>query len=91
MLIRNLNDCVGTCSLLGPKPQTYLIFHVIMEHRLFTLSVHPIADAFMEMPFGTCQPPHSPQQTVENSSRDGNTRTPYLPPEKSVCRSRINS
>ena len=32
-----------------------------------------------------------PQQTVENSSRDGNTRSPYLPPEKSVCRSRSNS
>ena len=29
--------------------------------------------------------------TVENSSRDGNTRPPYLPPEKSVCRSRSNS
>jgi len=26
-----------------------------------------------------------------NSSRDGNTRPPYLPPEKSVCRSRSNS
>ena len=24
---------------------------------------------------------------VESSSRDGNTRPPYLPPEKSVCRS----
>ena len=31
------------------------------------------------------------QQTVENSSRDGNTRPHYLPPEKSVCRSRRNS
>ena len=31
------------------------------------------------------------QQTVENSSRDGNNRQPYLPPEKSVCRSRSNS
>ena len=31
------------------------------------------------------------QQTVENSSRDGNTRPPDLPPEKSVCRSRTNS
>ena len=30
------------------------------------------------------------QQTVENSSRDGNTRPPDLPPEKSVCRSRSN-
>ena len=25
---------------------------------------------------------------LENSSRDGNTRPPYLPPDKSVCRSR---
>ena len=29
--------------------------------------------------------------TVENSLRDGNTRPPYLTPEKSVCRSRSNS
>ena len=28
---------------------------------------------------------------LENSSRNGNTRPPYLPPEKSVCRSRSNS
>ena len=27
---------------------------------------------------------------LENSSRDRNTRPPYLPPEKSVCRSRSN-
>ena len=27
----------------------------------------------------------------ENSSRDRNTRSPYLPPEKSVCSSRSNS
>ena len=30
-------------------------------------------------------------QTVENSERDGNTRPPDLPPEKSVCRSGSNS
>ena len=30
-------------------------------------------------------------QTEENSSRDGNTRPPDLPPEKTVCRSRSNS
>ena len=30
------------------------------------------------------------QETMKNSSRDGNTRPPYLPPEKSVCRSRSN-
>ena len=31
------------------------------------------------------------QETVENSSRDGNTRPPHLPPEKSVRWSRSNS
>ena len=29
--------------------------------------------------------------TLENSSPDGNTRPPDLPPEKSVCRSGSNS
>ena len=28
---------------------------------------------------------------LENSSRDGNTRPPYLSPEKSICKSRCNS
>ena len=31
------------------------------------------------------------QQNVKNFERDGNTRPPDLPPEKSVCRSRSNS
>jgi len=31
------------------------------------------------------------QQTVKYSSRDGNTRPPYLSPEESVCKSRSNS
>ena len=31
------------------------------------------------------------QKTVENSSRDGNTRSPDLPLEKAVCRSGSNS
>ena len=31
------------------------------------------------------------KKTVENSERDGNTRPPYLPPEKPVCRSGNNS
>ena len=31
------------------------------------------------------------QQAVDNSSRDGNTSPPDLPPEKSVCGSRSNS
>ena len=28
---------------------------------------------------------------LENSSRDGNTKPPDLPPEKSVCKTRSNS
>ena len=32
-----------------------------------------------------------PQQAVENSSRDGNTKPSYLPSVKSVCRSRTDS
>ena len=35
--------------------------------------------------------PCGSQQTAENSYRDNNTRSLYLPPEKSVCRSRNNS
>ena len=31
------------------------------------------------------------QNKLENSSRDGNTKPPYLPPEKLVYRSRSNS
>ena len=31
-----------------------------------------------------------PQQTVENSQRDGNTRPPYLPPAKPVCSPKSN-
>ena len=34
---------------------------------------------------------HVDNNTVENSSRDGNTRPPDLPFEKSVCRSESNS
>ena len=36
----------------------------------------------------TPKPLCASQQTVESSERDGNTRPPYLPPEKLVCRSR---
>ena len=39
--------------------------------------------ALLTMPKPLC----GPQQTLENSERDGNTRPPDLPLEKSVCRS----
>ena len=34
---------------------------------------------------------HVDHNKLENSSRDGNIRPPYLPPKKSVCKSRSNS
>ena len=43
--------------------------------------------ALLTMPKPLC----GSQQTVENSERDGNTRPPDLPLEKSVCRSGGNS
>ena len=43
--------------------------------------------ALLTMPKPLC----GSQSTVENSERDGNTRSPGLPPEKSVCRSGSNS
>ena len=43
--------------------------------------------ALLTMP----KPLRGSQQTVENSSRDGNTRPPDLPPEEPVCRSGSNS
>ena len=41
----------------------------------------------LTMPKPLCGSP----QTVENSEGDGNSRSPYLPPEKSVCKSSSNS
>ena len=43
--------------------------------------------ALLTMPKPLC----GSQHTVENSERDGNTRPPDLPPEKSVCRSGSNN
>ena len=39
----------------------------------------------------TSKPLCGSQKTVENSSRDSNSRPSDLPPEKSVCRLRSNS
>ena len=49
-VIRNLNSCVGTSSLLGPRPQKFLIIYVTTERQFCILSVHPTANAFIEIP-----------------------------------------
>ena len=43
--------------------------------------------ALLTMPKPLC----GSQQTVENFTKDGNTRPPYLHPEKPICRSGSNS
>ena len=66
----------------GTRDQIANIRWVIEKAREFQKN-----SALLTMP----KPLHGSQQTVENSERDGNTRPPDLPLEKSVCRSGSNS
>ena len=71
--------CCAKAFNLGPF--VYICFHFHYSRRWVAKD---LAAVVWISPCGS-------QQTVENSSRDGNTRPPDLPPEKSVCRSRSNS
>jgi len=67
----------------GTRDQIVTICWIIKKAREFQKNIY---FCFMDYAkaFGS-------QQTVENSSRDGNIRPPDLSPEKSVCRSGSNS
>ena len=67
----------------GTRDQTASICWIISKAREFQKSICFIehARAFDCVDYSK----------LENSERDGNTRPPYLPPEKSVCRSGSNS
>ena len=69
----------------GTRDQIANIRWIIEKAREFQKNIYfcfiDYANAF------TCESP----QTVENSSRDGNTRPPDLLPEKPVCRSGSSS
>ena len=67
----------------GTRDQIVNICWIIKKARGFQKNIW-----FFDMPKPWL---HGSQQTVDNSSRAGNTRPPYLPPEKSVFRSRSNS
>ena len=69
----------------GTRDQIANILWIIKKEREFQKSTYfcPIDNANLYL----C----GSQQTVENSERDGNTRLPDLPLERSVCRSRSNS
>ena len=69
----------------GTRDQIANIRWIIKKARAFQKNIHfcfiDYANAFH------C----GPQETVENSERDGNARPPDLPLEKRVCRSGSNS
>ena len=75
----------GFRKVRGTRDQIANIRWIIKKARKFQKNIYfcfnDYAEAF------DCES----QQTVENSEREGNTRPPDLPPEKSVCRSRSNS
>ena len=70
----------------GTRDQIANIFWIIEKAREFQKNIYFYFIDYAKA-FDLCVS----QQTVENSSRDGNTRPPDLSPEKSVCRSRSNS
>ena len=68
----------------GTRDQIANILWIIKKAREFQKN---FSSALLTMP----KPLTVLQQTVENTERDGNTRPPDLPLEKSVCRSGSNS
>ena len=70
----------------GIRDQIANICWIIEKAREFQKSIHLCFIDYAKA-FELC----GSQQTVENSSRGGNTRPSYLPPKKSVWRSRSNS
>ena len=70
----------------GTRDQIANIHWIMEKAREFQKNIYFCCIDYVPKPW-LC----ASQQTVENSERDGNTRPPYLHPEKSVCGSRSNS
>ena len=64
----------------GTRDQIANIHWIIKKGREFQKNIYLVTDYVKAFDCGA-------QQTVENPSRNGNTRTPYLSPEKPACRS----
>ena len=69
----------------GPRDQIANIYWIIKKTR--DPEKHLLLLYWLCQSLCLCGSP----QTVENSEREGNTRPPDPPPEKSVCKSRSNS
>ena len=71
---------VGFGKDIGNRDQITNIPWIIKKAREFQKNIYFFTDYAKAFDCGA-------QQTVENPSRNGNTRTPYLSSEKPVCRS----
>ena len=69
----------------GTRDQIANIGQIIEKAREFQKNIYFCYTEYF------CQSLCADQNKLENSSREGNTRSPDLPPEKPVCRSRSNS
>ena len=67
----------------GTRHQIANIFWIIKKAREFQKNIYFSTDYAKA---SDCVDHNKPE-----NSRDGNTRPSYLPPEKSICRSRSNS
>ena len=83
---RELSDVqVGFRKGRGTREQSANIRWILEKAREFQKSIYFCFIDYVEA-FD-----YADHNKLENSSRNGNNRPPYLPPEKSVCRSRSNS
>jgi len=74
----------------GTRDQIANIHWIIEKAREFQKNIYVCFTDYTKA-FDCGSKAFGSQKNVENSSRDGNTRPPYLPPEKSVCKSRCNN
>ena len=61
------------------------------QHPLDHRRSERVPEKHLFLLYWLCQSLCVDNNKLENSSRDGNTRLPVLPPEKCICRSRSNS
>ena len=78
------DDQAGFRKGRGTRDQIVNIRWIIKKAREFQKNIYCFIDYTKAFDYVD-------HNKLENSSRDGNTRPPYLPPEKSGCRSRSNS
>ena len=76
----------GFRKVRGTRDQIANIYWIVRKAREFQKK-HLLLHYWLCQSLWLCES----RQTVENSSRAASTKPPYLPPEKSVFRSRSNS